>query len=123
MEMRERIKQTIKDYILARGYPPTVRDIALTVGLKSTSSVHHYIKTLIESGELETDEDSSSFRALRVPGMRGIDTQGREREMKQLKDLYLHCQEMAEEPDSADAWQQDIGALRWILEELDGKEM
>ena len=36
----------IKDEILKRGYPPTVREICETVHLKSTSSVHSHLETL-----------------------------------------------------------------------------
>lgn len=119
MEMQERIKRVIKDYVKARGYPPAMRDIALAVSLKSTSSVHHYIKSLVEDGELEMDEEPGSPRALRVPSLRWVDVGGREGEINQLRDLYLHCQEMEEEPGSAETWRADVEALGWILEELE----
>lgn len=58
----------IKVYIWEHSYPPTVREIGNGVELKSTSSVQAHIKKLIELGELETDAEVNSPRALRVPG-------------------------------------------------------
>ena len=40
---QQEILDYIKDEILKRGYPPTVREICETVHLKSTSSVHSQI--------------------------------------------------------------------------------
>lgn len=121
MEMQERIKKAIRDYMEARGYPPTVRDIAFIVGLKSTSSVQRYIKSLIESGELETDEDPCSSRAVRVPGMKWIDTRKYTAVVKQLEALRCHCLEMAREPGSAGDWGRDAEALRYAIEALRGE--
>ena len=36
----------------ARGYPPSVREIALAVGLSSTSAVHHHLQMLERDGYL-----------------------------------------------------------------------
>lgn len=46
------------------GYPPSVREIADTVGLKSTSSVQAYINTLEEKGFLR--RDPAKPRALEI---------------------------------------------------------
>ena len=40
----------ICDYMKDKGYSPTVREIGESVGLKSTSSVHIYLKRLEERG-------------------------------------------------------------------------
>ncbi len=45
----------IKDEILKRGYPPTVREICVTVHLKSTSSVHSHLETLEKNGYIRRD--------------------------------------------------------------------
>lgn len=45
----------IKDEILKRGYPPTVREICETVNLKSTSSVHSHLETLEKNGYIRRD--------------------------------------------------------------------
>ena len=48
----------------ARGYPPSVREIAKAVGLASTSAVHHHLEILEREGYLERGEAQS--RALRL---------------------------------------------------------
>ena len=61
-------KLKILDYIAAtlraRGFPPSVREIALAVGLSSTSAVHHHLLMLERDGYLERDEAQS--RAIRL---------------------------------------------------------
>ncbi len=61
-------KQRIIDYIAAtlraRGYPPSVREIAQAVGLASTSAVHHHLESLERDGYLERGATRS--RALRL---------------------------------------------------------
>lgn len=52
---QEEILAYIKDIILAKGYPPTVRDICDAVGLKSTSSVHAHLETLEKNGYIKRD--------------------------------------------------------------------
>ncbi len=49
------ILQYIKDEIINRGYPPTVRDICEAVNLKSTSSVHSHLETLEKNGYIRRD--------------------------------------------------------------------
>jgi repressor LexA len=84
-------KQKIIDFIAAtlraRGYPPSVREIAMAVGLASTSAVHHHLSALEREGYLERGATQS--RALRLtptaalhaglageltPGMAGSDS-------------------------------------------------
>jgi repressor LexA len=61
-------KQKIIDFIAAtiraRGYPPSVREIAAAVGLASTSAVHHHLSALERDGFLERGATQS--RALRL---------------------------------------------------------
>lgn len=59
------ILQFITEYIKRHGYAPCYREIADSVALKSTNTVHHHVQTLIEAGYLETDHPGSP-RALRV---------------------------------------------------------
>ena len=49
------ILEYIKDEILKKGYPPTVREICETVRLKSTSSVHSHLETLEKNGYIRRD--------------------------------------------------------------------
>jgi repressor LexA len=59
-----RVLATIKDSIEMRGYPPSMREIGESVGLTSSSSVAHQLKTLEEKGFLKRDPNRP--RALEV---------------------------------------------------------
>lgn len=52
---QKEILDYIKEEILKRGYPPTVREICETVNLKSTSSVHAHLSTLERNGYIRRD--------------------------------------------------------------------
>ncbi len=49
------ILEFIKECILAKGYPPAVREICEAVNLKSTSSVHAHLETLEKNGYIRRD--------------------------------------------------------------------
>ena len=48
-------EEYIKEMILKKGYPPTVREICETVKLKSTSSVHSHLEQLERNGYIRRD--------------------------------------------------------------------
>ena len=52
---QQEILDYLKDEILTRGYPPTVREICEKVGLRSTSSVHSHLSTLERNGYIRRD--------------------------------------------------------------------
>ncbi len=52
---QQEILDYIKEEILKKGYPPTVREICETVGLKSTSSVHSHLESLEKNGFIRRD--------------------------------------------------------------------
>ncbi len=53
---RERqILDFVRQFVEARGYPPSVREIGAAVGLRSTSTVHAYLSGLEEKGYLRRD--------------------------------------------------------------------
>ena len=52
---QQEILEYIKDEILRKGYPPTVREICETVHLKSTSSVHSHLESLEKNGYIRRD--------------------------------------------------------------------
>ncbi|MBO5564106.1 MAG: transcriptional repressor LexA [Lachnospiraceae bacterium] len=54
-EKQQQILDYIKEEILAKGYPPTVREICEKVHLKSTSSVHSHLETLEKNGFIRRD--------------------------------------------------------------------
>lgn len=49
------ILEYIKNEILNKGYPPSVRDICEAVKLRSTSSVHAHLETLEKNGYIRRD--------------------------------------------------------------------
>ena len=52
---QQEILAFIKETILNKGYPPTVREICEAVRLKSTSSVHSHLETLEHNGYIRRD--------------------------------------------------------------------
>ena len=52
---QERILAFIRNQIQTRGYPPSVREIANAVGLKSTSTVHGHLQRLEKKGLIHRD--------------------------------------------------------------------
>ncbi len=52
---QQEILDYIKSEILAKGYPPAVREICEAVNLKSTSSVHAHLETLEKNGYIRRD--------------------------------------------------------------------
>ncbi len=60
----ERILKYIKDQISNNGYPPSLREICAAVGLKSTSSVHLYLKELERQGRIRIGSDKKRAVAL-----------------------------------------------------------
>lgn len=58
------ILAAIRDSVHDRGFPPTVREIGLTVGLVSSSSVVHQLEVLVARGYITRDH--SSPRALTI---------------------------------------------------------
>ncbi len=61
---QQEILEYIKDQILKKGYPPTVREICETVHLKSTSSVHSHLETLEKNGYIR--KDPTKTRAIEI---------------------------------------------------------
>ena len=63
---QQRILDFIKSEIQTKGYPPSVREIAQAVGLKSTSTVHGHLQRLEKRGLLH--RDAMKPRAMEVVG-------------------------------------------------------
>jgi repressor LexA len=57
----------ITDTISRRGYPPSMREIGDAVGLASTSSVHHQLRTLERRGYIRTGSRGKSRTIELVP--------------------------------------------------------
>ncbi len=54
----------LKKEITAKGYPPSIREICVAVGLTSTSTVHAHLKTLEKKGYIR--RDSTKNRAIEI---------------------------------------------------------
>lgn len=65
------IFQFIKEQQLAKGYPPSVREICCAVGLKSTSTVHSHLNKLEKLGYIR--RDPSKPRAIEILNNNSID--------------------------------------------------
>lgn len=67
--------KVIRDYVLAHGYAPTVRELTKLSGYASTSTIHSRLQRLFFLGFLETDvEDYDGIpRAYRVKGLKMVE--------------------------------------------------
>jgi len=65
----DKILAYVRSYSTEHGFPPSVREIALAVGLASTSAVHHHLTKLQEAGKLQ--KQATRSRALTLPGLLG----------------------------------------------------
>lgn len=63
-EREKSVYKFIKSNIQNQGYAPSVRDVCAALGIKSTSTVHQYIKRLEEKGLIHKEDGKS--RALRL---------------------------------------------------------
>ena len=73
MKKREIKELEVFEYIKSRldeGISPSVREIQLAMGFKSTSTAHRYIESLIESGRIEKMDNLN--RSLRLPNSKSI---------------------------------------------------
>ena len=61
---QEEVYEFLKQYTSSKGYPPSVREICKAVSLKSTSTVHGYLKRLEEKGFIK--RDPAKPRALEI---------------------------------------------------------
>ncbi|KSZ59551.1 ArsR family transcriptional regulator [Rhodococcus pyridinivorans KG-16] len=66
-ERQRRVLEVIRDSVSERGYPPSIREIGDAVGLNSTSSVAHQLRTLERKGFLRRDPNRP--RAVDVRGL------------------------------------------------------
>ena len=76
-ERCDSIYEYIKDFLMDKGYPPSVREIGKAVGLSSSSTVHAYLRKLEKNGRIHRDptkpraieltEEKIWQRTVRVP--------------------------------------------------------
>src|SRR5690606_4235504 len=68
------VLEVIRDSVQRRGYPPSMREIGEAVGLTSTSSVSHQLRTLQRKGFLRRDPNRPRAVEVRVPGTTPVRT-------------------------------------------------
>ena len=71
---QQRVLTVIRESLVARGYPPSMREIGEKVGLTSSSSVAHQLRTLEEKGYIKRDPNRP--RALSVAMPEDVDETG-----------------------------------------------
>ena len=59
-DKQREILEYMKQEILNKGYPPTVRELCDAVHLKSTSSIHSHLETLEKNGYIQSFPDNSN---------------------------------------------------------------
>lgn len=52
---QERVMNYIREFTLKKSFPPTVREICESLGIRSTSTVHAHLQTLEEKGYIRRD--------------------------------------------------------------------
>jgi len=68
-DRQRRILQVIRDAVVLRGYPPSIREIGDAAGLQSTSSVAYQLKELERKGFLRRDPNKPRAVDVRaIPG-------------------------------------------------------
>lgn len=65
---QQRVLDVIRESIQGRGYPPSMREIGERVGLTSSSSVAHQLRTLEEKGYLKRDPNRPRAMQVFSPG-------------------------------------------------------
>lgn len=74
-ERQRTILEVIRASVTSRGYPPSIREIGDAVGLTSTSSVAHQLRTLERKGYLRRDPNrprAVDVRAADDPGLAAV---------------------------------------------------
>jgi uncharacterized Zn finger protein (UPF0148 family) len=60
----EKVMKYLRDYTTAHGYPPTLREIMVEVGLSTTSAVSYHLRQLENIGRIKRSPRAS--RAIRI---------------------------------------------------------
>lgn len=91
---QQRIYDYILDYTNEYGYPPSVREIAAAVGLKSPSTVHFHLKALEEAGAIV--RGSGKTRAI-TPTEQAVEEESRKNQVPLVGNVAAGAPILAEE--------------------------
>lgn len=61
-----RVFRHLERFVNERSYPPSVRELANSLGLASTSTVHRYLEVLEEKGYIERVGSSGTTRNIKL---------------------------------------------------------
>ena len=90
------ILEFIKEQLLAKGYPPSVREICQAVGLKSTSTVHSHLNKLEKLGYIR--RDPTKPRAIEILDGSNVFANNNNTVMQEMINIPLVGQVTAGEP-------------------------
>ena len=90
------ILEFIKEQLLAKGYPPSVREICQAVGLKSNSTVHSHLNKLEKLGYIR--RDPTKPRAIEILDGGNVFANNNNTVMQEMINLPLVGQVTAGEP-------------------------
>jgi repressor LexA len=65
---QQEVYDLIKSHIEEKGWPPTIREIGGSVGIRSPNGVICHLKALVKKGMIETEDNMS--RCIRLVGYR-----------------------------------------------------
>ena len=88
---KQAILKFVNEHVSEKGYPPSVREICKAIGFKSTSTVHGYLKRLMDEGQIS--KDATKPRALKVLG-----SENKIRPMPNQEDYFLPAKELVSVP-------------------------
>lgn len=87
-DRQRRILEVIRDAVVLRGYPPSIREIGDAAGLQSTSSVAYQLKQLEKKGFLRRDPNKPRAVDVRtLPSTDSAKKPGRKSAPKQVETL------------------------------------
>ena len=64
---KQEVLEFVTQFIAQNQYPPSVREICEATGIKSTSTVHYYLKELVDEGYIVKDDLKK--RTIKLPGV------------------------------------------------------
>jgi SOS-response transcriptional repressor LexA len=67
VERREQIMRFVTDFWIERGYSPTVREVAVAVGLRSPHTAHTHLLALVKEGRLVRRQVTTHTFVFAVP--------------------------------------------------------
>lgn len=62
---QRKILAVIKRMVIDRGYPPSMREMCVETGIKSTATIHRALEVLVDEGYI-TKGPQGSARSLRI---------------------------------------------------------